>query len=55
MNIYDIATEAGVSPTTVSRVLNEKDNVKDSTRQKVLAVIGEGVQAESDCAASEHR
>lgn len=39
MNIYDIATEAGVSPTTVSRVLNEKDNVKDSTRQKVLAVI----------------
>ena len=39
MNIYDIATEAGVSPSTVSRVLNGKNNVKESTRQKVLDVI----------------
>ena len=39
MNIYDIADAAGVSPTTVSRVLNGKENVKESTRQKVLAVI----------------
>lgn len=39
MNIYDIAKKAGVSPATVSRVLNNKDNVKDSTRNKVLQVI----------------
>lgn len=39
MNIYDIAREAEVSPSTVSRVLNNKDNVKSSTREKVLKVI----------------
>ena len=43
MNIYDIAEEAGVSPATVSRVLNNKTNVKESTRQKVLEII-EGKQ-----------
>lgn len=39
MNIYDIAKEAGVSPSTVSRVLNNKDHVKASTREKILRVI----------------
>lgn len=39
MNIYDIAREAGVSPSTVSRVLNNKNNVKTATREKVLRVI----------------
>ena len=39
MNIYDIAREAGVSITTVSRVLNGKDNVSPATRQKVEAVL----------------
>ena len=39
MNIYDIAREAGVSITTVSRVLNGKDNVSAATRQKVEAVL----------------
>ncbi|MBC5689737.1 LacI family DNA-binding transcriptional regulator [Mediterraneibacter sp. NSJ-55] len=39
MNIYDIAKEAGVSPSTVSRVLNNRDNVKKGTREKVLQVI----------------
>ena len=39
MNIYDIAKEAGVSPSTVSRVLNNRDNVKKDTREKVLQVI----------------
>ena len=39
MNIYDVAKEAGVSPSTVSRVLNNKDNVKEATREKVMRVI----------------
>lgn len=39
MNIYDIAKEAGVSPTTVSRVINGNKNVKEETRKKVLEVI----------------
>ncbi len=34
--IYDLAKLAEVSPGTVSRVLNNKDRVKASTRQKVL-------------------
>ena len=40
MNIYDIAREAGVSITTVSRVLNGKDNVSPATRQKVEGGAG---------------
>lgn len=39
MNIYDVAKVAGVSPATVSRVLNGNTNVKASTREKVLAII----------------
>lgn len=39
MNIYDIAREAGVSPSTVSRVLNNHKNVKQGTREKVLGII----------------
>ena len=39
MNIYDIAREAGVSITTVSRVLNGKQNVSKATRQKVEEVL----------------
>ncbi len=39
MNIYDIAKEAGVSISTVSRVLNNKSNVKEDTKQKVEAVL----------------
>jgi LacI family transcriptional regulator len=39
MNIYDIAKEAGVSISTVSRVLNNKSNVKDATRKKVESVL----------------
>ncbi|MFO1071633.1 MAG: LacI family DNA-binding transcriptional regulator [Geminicoccaceae bacterium] len=33
----EIAAEAGVSPATVDRVLNERDSVADATRRKVLA------------------
>jgi LacI family transcriptional regulator len=39
MNIYDIAEESGVSISTVSRVLNNKSNVKPATRKKVEAVL----------------
>ena len=39
MNIYYIAKEAGVSPATVSRVLNNHKNVKEETRNKILEVI----------------
>ncbi len=35
--IYDLARSAGVSPGTVSRVLNNRDRVKPETREKVLA------------------
>jgi LacI family transcriptional regulator len=39
MNIYDIAEEAGVSISTVSRVLNNKSIVKAETREKIEAVL----------------
>lgn len=39
--IYDIANAAGVSIATVSRVFNDKGRVRDSTREKVLAVADE--------------
>lgn len=37
--IYDVAKHAGVSPKTVSRVLNNDAPVKDSTREAVEAAI----------------
>jgi len=37
--IKDVANEAGVSIATVSRVLNNKDRVKSSTRKKIEEVI----------------
>ena len=39
ITIYDIAKEANVSAMTVSRVINNADNVSDKTRRKVEAVI----------------
>ena len=39
MNIYDIAKEAGVSISTVSRVMNNKGNVNAATRKKVEAIL----------------
>ena len=39
MNIKDIAKLAGVGVSTVSRVLNNHPDVKDSTRQKVLQIV----------------
>jgi LacI family transcriptional regulator len=37
--IYDVAKHAGVSITTVSRILNAPDKVHSETRQKVLTAI----------------
>lgn len=39
IDIYKIAEEAGVSKSTVSRVINNKAGVKESTREKVSKVI----------------
>lgn len=39
MNIYDIAKEAGVSISTVSRVLNHKNRVNPETKKKVEEVL----------------
>jgi LacI family transcriptional regulator len=39
LTIKDIAKKAGVSISTVSRVFNNKDLVKDETREKVLKVL----------------
>lgn len=41
LKIKEIAKLAGVSPSTVSRVLNERDCITEQTRQKVLNVIKE--------------
>ncbi|MCC8027507.1 MAG: LacI family transcriptional regulator [Clostridium sp.] len=41
MNIKDIAVLAGVSKSTVSRVINHADNVDEKTRQQVLKVVEE--------------
>jgi LacI family transcriptional regulator len=41
MSIKDIARLAGVSPSTVSRVVNEKSYVKPEIRERVLALVKE--------------
>ena len=42
MTIRDIAAKAGVSPATVSRIMNHKDqNISDETRERVMRIIKE--------------
>ena len=41
VTIHDVARHIGVSSMTVSRVINGEKNVRDETRQKVLASIKE--------------
>jgi LacI family transcriptional regulator len=41
VTIRDVAIKAGVSVTTVSRVLNGKDDISEVTIQKVMAVVEE--------------
>lgn len=40
-SMRDVATAAGVSAQTISRVLNDHPNVQESTRRRVLAVVEE--------------
>ena len=39
MNIKEIARGAGVSPATISRVLNGSGYVKEETKKKVMAAV----------------
>ena len=39
MTIYDIAKEAGVSAATVSRVINNRPGIKQSTREEVYRIL----------------
>ncbi len=41
IRLQDVAALAGVSEATVSRVMNDKEGVRDSTRDRVLRVLGE--------------
>lgn len=41
VTIFDVAQAAGVSITTVSRILNDKPDVSKATRQRVMQVIKE--------------
>ena len=41
ISIKDIAEKANVSKATVSRVINDKDNVSDETREKIKEIIKE--------------
>ena len=41
MNIYEIAKKANVSPSTVSRVLNNKPNISAATYAKVMNVLAD--------------
>ena len=41
MNIKDIAKMAGVGVSTVSRVINDHQDVKDETREKIKKIIKE--------------
>lgn len=41
VTIYDIAKMAGVSASTVSRVVNNKDNVSARTRAKIMKLLAE--------------
>ncbi len=50
MTIYDIAKEAGVSASTVSRVLNNRPGINKETRDKVLQIIDENNFSVSEAA-----
>ncbi len=50
LTIYDIAREAGVSASTVSRVLNSRPGIKKSTRERVERILKESNFSVSEAA-----
>ncbi len=50
MTIYDIAREAGVSASTVSRVINDKPGVNAATREKIRALLAKHHYAPNEAA-----
>ncbi len=50
LTIYDIAKEAGVSASTVSRVINSRPGIKKSTREKVEKILKESNFSVSEAA-----
>ena len=43
VTISDIASRAGVSKATVSRVLNSPEKVEENTRRKIEQIMKEGL------------
>ena len=41
VTIHEVARHAGVSPMTVSRVINGNSNVRDATRELVMRAVRE--------------
>ncbi len=41
VTLKDVAKVAGVSPKTVSRVVNDQGEIREATRERVLAAIQE--------------
>jgi LacI family transcriptional regulator len=50
MTIYDIAKVAGVSPSTVSRVINNKKGINEETRRRVQQLLEENNYIRNDTA-----
>lgn len=50
LTIYDIAREAGVSASTVSRVINSRPGIKKTTREKVEKILKESNFSVSEAA-----
>lgn len=50
LTIYDIAKEAGVSASTVSRVINSRPGIKKSTRERVEKILKESNFSVSEAA-----
>ena len=44
VSITDIARMVGMSPSTVSRVVNNRTSVKPAIREKILAIVEEDIK-----------
>jgi len=50
MTIYDIAKKAGVSASTVSRVINNKPGIKKETRERIQKLLEESHYSPNEAA-----